>query len=139
MDGSDATLSEELPASESLVVSPVFAWEAETAPLLPEPESLGSDVLELGVYKKGDSAAKSDSAAELAEAGEHEGECDTLGLVSSTFDGLEGWGGDDTGSGDDTGGVDDEEASESHMIGVTALSAAWAKHDQVRFCWILVV
>ena len=59
---SDATLSEELPASESVVsesvvsesvVSAVFAWEAEAAPLLPEPESLGSGVVERGVLEGG--------------------------------------------------------------------------------------
>ena len=63
-----------------------------------------------------------DSAAELAPAGEHAGEHDTLGLVSSTIDsaaGLEAWDSDDTGGGDDT--LTCEEASESHMIGVTAL------------------
>ena len=60
---------------------------------------------------------------ELDEAGGHSGECDTLGLVSSTFDsaaGLEAWGGDDTGGGDVTL-LTCEEASESHMIGATAL------------------
>ena len=148
LDGSDATLSEELPASES-VVSPVEDEAAPlppepeslgSAPLPPEPESLGSAVIERGVLERWVLAAEeatefaSDSAAELAEAGEHSGECDTLGLVSSTFDsaaGLEAWGGDDTGGGDGTRGGDDagggddtltcEEASVSLMIGATAL------------------
>ena len=129
LDGSDATRSEELPASES-VVSPVFALEAEAAPLLPEPEATefaeggeaapllpevppaaeeatefaGDSAAELVEARTGDTVAKGDSAAELVEAGEHSGECDTLGLVSSTFDsaaGLEAWGGDDTGGGRD--------------------------------------
>ena len=162
---SDATESEELPASEAVVseselseceVSAVFAWEAETDPLLPEPESLGSgvverDVLEGGMFEppaaeeprefagdgttgessKGDEtrnassaggSSHGDSAAELATAGEDAAEHDTLGLVSSTMDcaaGLEAWDRDDTGGGDDT--LTSEEASDSHMIGATAL------------------
>ena len=135
LDGSDATRSEELPASES-VVSPLLP---EPESLLPEPESLlpepeppaaeeatefaSDSAAELAEARKGASAAKGDSAAELAEAGEHSGEGDTLGLVSSTFDsaaGLEAWGGDDTGGGDVTL-LTCEEASASHMNGATAL------------------
>ena len=116
LDGSDATRSEELPASES----PPAAEEAT--------EFAGDSAAELVEARTGDTVAKGDSAAELDEAGGHSGECDTLGLVSSTFEsaaGLEAWGVGDTGGGDDTGVGDDtltcEEASESHMNGATAL------------------
>ena len=135
LDGSDATLSEELPAAESVVstvfalegeaapllpesesvVSPVFAWEAEAAPLLPEPESLGSGVVERGVLEiagggtTGESSTgdetTGESAAELATAGERVREHDTLGLVSSTIDSAAGL---EAWGGDDTGGGDDK-------------------------------